>query len=135
MNFIDEWNDEKKTLVIQSMQNCISCRGIVIGAFEGSDLIGFACVEGEFFGTNKEYLELSYIHVSNKYRNCGIGKKIFDLCREKAKKKDAKKLYIGAHPSVESQSFYKAMGCTLAKEINKKIFDREPNDIQLEFAL
>lgn len=134
-HFIEQWNNEKKTLVIDDLHNCIKSGGIVIGAFRGSDLIGFASIAGEIFGRNREYLELSYIHVSNEYRNMGIGKKLFEQCCIKAKEKGCKKLYIAAQPSVESQHFYKSIGCTYAVEINRRILDKEPLDIQLEYSL
>lgn len=134
-HFIDFWNEEKKAQVIESLQNCVSKGGIVTGAFIDDKLIGFANVESEFFGRNSEYLELPYIHVSNEYRNCGIGKKLFNLCCKEAKAKGAKKLYIAAHPAEETQDFYRAMGCVLALEINEKIYKLEPLDIQLEFVL
>lgn len=133
--FVEQWNDEKKTLVINSLQNCVKSGGIVIGAFADRDLVGFVSVEGELFGSNKEYLELSYIHVSNEWRNSGVGRKLFKLCCVKAKQTGAKKLYIGAHPSEESQHFYRSVGCTFAAETNQKIYDKEPLDIQLEFVL
>lgn len=63
-------------------------------AFVEGELIGFASVENKFFGSRKEYLELSYIHISSDYRNRGLGKKLFNLICEKARKKGAKKLYL-----------------------------------------
>lgn len=134
-HFVEQWDDEKKALVIQSLQDCIRSGGIVVGVYVDKDLIGFANVEAEFFGSNKEYLELPYIHVSNEFRNYGIGKKIFELSCQEAKRLGAKKLYIAAHPSEESQAFYQAVGCIYAVEINQEIFDKEPLDIQLEFTL
>ncbi|QED46571.1 GNAT family N-acetyltransferase [Cytobacillus dafuensis] len=133
--FVEHWDDEKKYQVILELQNCVQANGTVTGAFSDRKLIGFANVEGELFGNNKEYLELPYIHVSNEYRNSGIGKKLFQICCEKAKQMGAKKLYIAAHPSVETQHFYKAVGCTHALEINQKILNKEPLDIQLEKVL
>jgi ribosomal protein S18 acetylase RimI-like enzyme len=134
-HFVEQWNDEKKALVIQSLQNCVQSGGVVIGAFVDSNLVGFASVEGELFGSTKEYLELSYIHVSNDFRNGGLGKKMFELCCVNAKQLGAKKLYIAAHPSEETQHFYLAVGCTFAMEINQEIYEKEPLDIQLEFSL
>ena len=49
--------------------------------------------------------------------------------------KGAGKLYISAHSAVESQAFYKAMGCVEAKEINAAHAEKEPFDCQLEFSL
>lgn len=133
--FLDHWNDEKKKEIIQSLINCVELGGIAVGAFNNNQLVGFANVESELFGNKKEYVELPFIHVSNEARGSGIGKKIFALCCEKAKRLGAKKLYIAAHPSEETQHFYKAVGCEYAAEVNQKILDRESLDIQLEFTL
>jgi len=133
--FIDEWDNDKKILVIEHLKSCINSQGVVVGAFKDNQLIGFANVEGNLLGTNKEYRELTYIHISNEYRNYGVGRKLFRLLCKKAKEKGTKKLYIGAHPSKETQQFYKSMGCIYAKEVIKEIYDREPLDIQLEINL
>ena len=53
-------------------------------------------------------------------RGNGIGKKLFLEAKQWAKQRGAKKLYISAHSSVESQAFYKAMGCVEAKVYNQK---------------
>ena len=134
-HFIESWDEEKKQQVLQSLKQCVCNGGIVAGAFKNGELIGFANVENGFFGKNKDYLELSYIHVSNELRNLGIGKKLFHLCSEEAKVIGAKKLYIASHPAVETQHFYRSLGCVLAVEINENIYEREPLDIQLEFIL
>ncbi|MBO9131480.1 GNAT family N-acetyltransferase [Bacillus sp. 165] len=133
--FTEQWDDEKKELVIHSLRHCVKTGGSVVGAFIRTNLVGFANVEGELFGSNKEYLELPYIHVSNECRNRGIGKKLFELCCIKAKQMGAKKLYIATHPSEETQYFYQAAGCIVAVEINQRIYDKEPLDIQLERVL
>lgn len=133
--FIDEWNDGKKIEVIQSLHNCLHTGGAVIGAFFKSELAGFANVENVFFGSQKQYIELPFIHVSKEYRQQGIGKGLFTLCCEMAKRLGAQKLYIAAHPSIESQHYYRSLGCMPALEINEKIFQKEPLDIQLEFIL
>lgn len=134
-HFVEQWDDDKKTLVLQDLKKCVMSGGIVVGAFLEGNLIGFANVEGELFGSKQEYRELTYIHVSNEFRNSGIGKKLFQLCCEKAKEIGTKKLYIAAHPAEETQHFYRKVGCTYAVEINQTIFDKEPLDIQLEFVL
>ena len=132
---MEEWTDGKKEQVIQSLQNCLKLGGAVISAIHQGEVVGFANIENLFFGSSNQYLELPYIHVSNEFRQNGIGKKLFHLCCEKAKQMGAKKLYIAAHPSIESQHFYQSVGCTYAFEINQKIYDKEPLDIQLEITL
>ncbi len=64
-----------------------------------------------------------------------IGKKLFSIMCEEAKEKGAKKLYISAHSSEETQGFYKTLGCVEAKEYNSKLVAEEPCDCQLEYSL
>jgi ribosomal protein S18 acetylase RimI-like enzyme len=133
--FVEQWDAEKKKQVIADLYRSITLNGFVAAAFLEVEMIGFANVEGETFGTLHSYRELTYIHVSNNFRNQGIGRKLFQLCCEKAKSKGTDKLYIAAHPSVETQHFYRSVGCVYAKEINQNILEREPLDIQLEYVL
>ena len=134
-SFVDDWNHEKKSAVVHSLRYCIQAGGSVIGVYRERELIAFANVENEKFGTYSDYVELPYIHVSREVRGSGIGKKLFEICCEEAKLLGAKKLYVAAHPSVETQHFYKKMGCTLASEINPTIFNKEPLDLQMEYPL
>ncbi|MHC0039114.1 GNAT family N-acetyltransferase [Pseudoneobacillus sp. C159] len=133
--FIDNWTDEKKAQVIAELEKCLQTDGIVVGTFRNDGLVGFANIEGEQFGSENQYRELPYIHVSNEYRGQGVGKKLFQLICEKAKGIGTKKLYIAAHPSIETQHFYRSLGCTYATEINQQILKREPLDIQMEYIL
>ncbi len=134
-HFVEEWNAADKGRVVQALRRCLRTGGTVVGAFARSDLVGFASVEGTPFGAKQEYLELSFIHVSCERRKRGIGRRLFELCCEAAKREGARKLYIGAHPSEDTQRFYRSLGCTLATEINEAIHAREPLDIQLEFTV
>ncbi|MGG1659809.1 GNAT family N-acetyltransferase [Brevibacillus sp. NRS-1366] len=134
-HFIDEWDDGKKLLVIQELRECVASGGAVVGAFVDHELIGFANVQNELFGSSMQYVELPYIHVSSEARKTGIGKKLIELACEEARLLGAEKLYIAAHPSEETQHFYRSVGCTYAEEINQSILEREPLDIQLELTL
>lgn len=133
--FIEQWSSEDYGYLTECLLNTIKTGGKVFGAFDDNILIGFASIENQFFGSQKEYLELSCIHISYDYRGMGIGKKLFYLVRNKAKEMGAEKLYISAHSSQESQAFYKEMGCVEAVEYNAKLVDKEPCDCQLEHRL
>ncbi len=87
------------------------------------------------FGKEQRYLDLSSIHVSEDMRGQGIGKSLFLAAKEWAKSRGAKKLYISAHSAVESQAFYKAMGCVEAQGYNQMHVEAEPYDCQLECEL
>jgi len=134
-SFVDDWDAGKKTQVIEDLRRCILEGGFVAGAFAEGALIGFANIENSPLGAGNGYLELPYIHVSREYRGQGLGRKLFTLCCEAARQRGAGKLYIAAHPAVETQEFYAALGCVPAAEIIREILVREPMDIQLEYLL
>ena len=106
-----------------------------IGAFDGEEVIGFITVSHSIFGNTAKYVELVCFQVSEPYRGKKIGKTLFYKACEEAKRLGADKLYISAHSSKESQAAYKAIGCVHAEEINQKLAEEEPCDVQLEYIL
>ncbi len=135
ISFTEHWGTKEYRYLVTCLQNTISTGGAVFGAFEENRLVGFASVENEYFGSKNEYLQLSSIHITNGSRGSGIGKKLFQLACESAKKSGAKKLYISAHSSKESKAFYDALGCVEAVEYNEKLVEMEPYDCQMEYLL
>jgi len=133
--FTEQWNLDEYKYLIKCLQNTIETGGTVFSAYHNNVLFGFASVENQFFGSQKQYLQLSSIHTSYENRGMGIGKKLFSLVCKKTKEMGAQKLYISAHSSQESQAFYKAMGCVEAMEYNAKLVAEEPCDCQLEYSL
>lgn len=133
--FVDEWTAAQKLCAVQDLRHCLAEGGFVAGAIAAGALVGFANVENLLLGSRKQYLELRYIHVSREYRGQGLGRRLFCLCCEGARQRGAEKLYIGAHPAVETQAFYAALGCVPAAEVVPGILAAEPLDIQLEYTL
>ena len=135
ISFIDDWNEEEYKFLITCLKNTIDTKGVVYGAFIDNKLKGFASVEYGFIDKNNIYFDLSSLHVSEDMRGHGIGKSLFQMAAKWAKESGAQKLYISSHSSVETQKFYKAMGCTEALEYNASHVEREPFDCQLEYIL
>ncbi len=133
--FIDDWTDEDYQKLVACLKNTVNTGGFGYAAFFNNILKGFVSVESVLFSQEHKYLDLSSIHVSEDMRGNGIGKKLFLAAKEWAKNNGAKKLYISAHSAVESQAFYKAMGCVEAKVYNQKHVESEPYDCQLECVL
>jgi len=133
--FIDDWSEGDYQTLISCLKNTISTGGIVFAACLDGELKGFASVESSFFGKEHEYLDLSSIHVSADVRNSGIGKSLFIMAKNWAKEHGAKKLYISAHSAIESQAFYRKLGCVEAREYDQRHVDAEPFDCQLECIL
>ena len=86
-------------------------------------------------GSRGQYLELSIIQVSEEMRGSGMGRALFSEIKAWASAQGAEKLYISAHSSVESQAFYKAMGCVEAEEYSAPHVENEPFDCQMECVL
>lgn len=133
--FIDDWSEEDYRILIDCLRNTVCTGGLVFGAFSDGELKGFVSVENGFFGGANRYYDLSALHVSEDMRRNGIGKELFLAAADWAKKQGAKKLYISAHSAIESQAFYRSLGCVEASEYNRKHVETEPYDCQMEYVL
>lgn len=130
--FIDDWGTDEYAELIRCLRNTVKTGGLVYGAFVEGELKGFVSVEGALIGSRFQYMDLSSIHVSKDMRGQGIGRELFAAAKHFAREKGAGKLYISAHSAVETQAFYKAMGCVEAKEYITEHVEKEPFDCQLE---
>lgn len=133
--FIDDWGEKEYEILVSCLKNTVKTGGFVYGAFCEEVLKGFVSVEYELFGGEQGYVDLTSIHVSEDKRGMGIGKNLFLAAKDWAKERGAKKLYISSHSAVESQAFYKKMGCVEAEVYNKEHVEKEPFDCQLECKL
>lgn len=133
--FIDDWTEADYQFLVTCLVNTVNTGGFVYAAFDNGILKGFASVESVLFGGENRYLDLSSIHVSEDMRGRGIGRLLFAAAAAWARQRGACKLYISSHSAVETQAFYRAMGCVEAQEYNKEHVDREPYDCQLEYVL
>ena len=134
--YIEDWDKNKKDKRVKYFFDILTQNlGFVFGAYENNKLIGFSVLLNKKFGTNEQYIQLKYLHVSYGYRHNGIGKKLFELCVKKAKKIRSEKIYISTNDSEETQRFYFAIGCKDAMEINKELLEEEPYDRQMEYII
>lgn len=133
--FIDDWSEEDYGVLIRCLKNTVSEGGFVQGAFCNGVLKGFASVEAGFLDEGHRYLDLSSLHVSADARRTGIGKRLFFEAALWAGENGAEKLYISAHSAVESQAFYRSLGCVDAVWRCEKHVQQEPYDCQLEYVI
>ena len=61
----------------------------------------------------------------------GVGRQLFEVGKEEARKAGANALYISACSSEETIAFYRAMGSSLAEKPIKEISEDEPYDLQM----
>ena len=135
MVFIEKWDDKRKDEVIEGFTACLQQDGVILGAYHEADIIGFAWIENQLFGSKNEYINLDSLQVSYGFRHQGIGRVLFEKSCIEALCLGAKKLYISANSSEETQAFYKAMGCCETLEINQELFEKEPFDCHMEYCL
>lgn len=130
--FIDDWSEEDYRFLVTCLRRTIEKGGLVYAAFWDGVLKGFTSVEAEPFGPDLAYFDLTSIHVSEDMRGQGIGTALFQAAKRWAGAHGGKKLYISAHSAVETQAFYRAMGCIDAQFIHQGHTEAEPFDCQLE---
>ena len=135
IEFEENWTVEQCQKIAADVALHMENDQTAIGAFDGEEVIGFITVSHNIFGNTAKYVELVCFQVSEPYRGKKIGKTLFYKACEEAKRLGADKLYISAHSSKESQAAYKAIGCVYAEEINQKLAEEEPCDVQLEYVL
>jgi len=133
--FIDDWDDTQKAEIITDYITILKSGGVVIGAYVDGDLIGVTIIPNRFWGINSDYLQLDGMHVSLEHRGKGIGKELFKMSCMAAREMGAKKLYMSAHPSKETQAFYFAVGCRDVTEVIQELVEKEPYDRHLEYVL
>ncbi len=112
--------------------DCFDRGGWLYGSFDGAELIGVVVLDSKRIGKSSDQLQLKFLHVSNSYRNRGVGRQLFELAKAIAREKRARRLYISATPSENTINFYLRLGCVVTREPDPELFKLEPEDIHLE---
>jgi predicted N-acetyltransferase YhbS len=120
---------EKYTTILL---DCFDRGGWFHGLFDQAELIGVVVVDNKRIGKRKDRLQLEFLHVSNAYRNRGLGAQLFELAKVTARERGARRLYISATPSEHTINFYSRLGCEIAREPDPELLELEPEDIHLE---
>lgn len=135
VHYVEDWNAQELRDLARRILSELEGGAFACGAISNGKIVGFALLDGTPFGEFCSYATLSELYVSKPFRNMGIGGELFCRVCQKARLLGADKLYVSAHSAEESIAAYKNWGCVLAKEINRKLAEKEPFDLQLEFDL
>ena len=133
--YIMDWSKARYEEVIVELQDLYDREGTIIGAFNDKVLVGIVSLENKFIGKDNDQLQITMLQVSNPYRSMGIGGKLIELIKNRASDLGAKKLYISSSCSEDTVYFYLSRGSILASEIDKNLFELEPEDIHLELKV
>ncbi|MBM7613792.1 GNAT family N-acetyltransferase [Alkaliphilus hydrothermalis] len=109
--------------------------GYIAGAFDGDQLVGITSLESKPRGSRQHQLKMDILYINSDYRGKGVGKRLVEMVKDKARDMGAECLYISATPSENTVHFYLGMGCRLAKEVDPELFKLEPLDIHMELPL
>lgn len=102
-----------------------------LGAWDGAILAGLAVLDKRPLETQGGALQLSFLHVSRRYRGTGVGVELFDRARTEAASNGAPMMYISATESEHTVQFYLARGCRLNPSPDPRLFELEPKDLHL----
>ena len=123
--YTEDWDMEKRRSVAKDIS---SEDYITYLAIENDEVVGFIGLKKDLV---ESYMILDMMHVSAACRGQGIGRRLFDVGKEEARKAGAKALYISACSSEETIAFYKAMGAELTDRPITEFAEAEPYDLQM----
>lgn len=106
--------------------------GAALGAFEDGSLVGIAVVRYRLTNT---MAQLAALFVDRAHRRQGIAATLVQEVVQLARESGARSLYVSATPSESAVGFYSSKGFTLAKQVNKALYEQEPEDIHMIRAL
>lgn len=132
---IKGWSEKEVNKFITVLDDIADRGGYIYGAFNGDNIVGLVALDNVFFGKNKDYLNLDKLYVSRDSRGKGVGRKLVQICVDKAKELGAKKLYVSSSELENTVNFYQGLGCILATEYIKQMWEKEPEDIHLELTI
>ena len=133
--FEEHWDSADFAKLSEELRQIAREGGAVLTALERGRMAGFAAVRSRRFGSRMQYVQLAELYVSAESRGQGLGRTLFARACEAAAELGARKLYISAHSSEETQAFYHRMGCVEAEEYDPELTALEPCDCQMEYEL
>lgn len=113
---------------IATWRPMLAAGSTMFGAFDGETLAGFSVYRPNL---SQDTAQLAALFVSKDYRGQKIGGLLVDKVVEMAKADGAKKLYVSSTPTTTTVDFYMSKGFALTKEINKHLYELEPEDIHM----
>jgi ribosomal protein S18 acetylase RimI-like enzyme len=113
-------------------EELLTSGAIALGAFDGERLVGVAMLVQHL---RPGIAQLAWLHVSNGYRDNGIGKRLTDELDRIAKDGGDTEIVVSATPSEHTVRFYMARGLRPMAEPFPELFELEPEDIHLHKKL
>ncbi|MGE5072864.1 MAG: GNAT family N-acetyltransferase [Anaerolineae bacterium] len=129
---VQGWPPGEPELYTPILLECFDRGAWMYGVFDGDALVAMVTLDTVFIGPRHDLLQLKQLHVGRAHRGFGLGRRLFEMAREKARSLGAKGLYISATPSEHTINFYLRLGSTVTPVPDPELFALEPEDIHLE---
>ena len=101
---------------------------VLLGAFDGAALVGLGLLRHRLTdGT----AQLAFLQVGSGHRRRGVGALLTAEMIRRARERGARTLYVSATPSESAVGFYTSQGFRPAGEVNRELFELEPEDIHM----
>jgi len=114
--------------IVSGLQPILEDGGVLLGAFDGPLLVGFAVLR---YRLAERMAELASLFVSRAYRRRGIASRLTARVAQLARADGADELYVSATPSESAVGFYLSQGFRLAEEVNEELYALEPEDVHM----
>jgi ribosomal protein S18 acetylase RimI-like enzyme len=127
------WRDEECGRRISSIRNDLTDGGVVmVGAFDGDLLVGVATFRA-FLSPGMS--ELAGLWVSCTHRRRGVATRLAREVERLALGTGSSGLYVSATPSRSAVGFYRSRGFRPTRDVNKELYERQPEDIHMVLDL
>jgi GNAT superfamily N-acetyltransferase len=117
---IDEWTQ------------LLRAGGVLLGAFDGDQLIGFAIY---MRASPETPANLAVLHVTKPWRRHAVGRELTNEVVHLARAEGAERLYVSATPTRGTVDFYVSQGFKPLAMPHERLFALEPEDIHMERVL
>jgi predicted N-acetyltransferase YhbS len=117
---------------IDSWKPLLDSGGVLLGAFDGHRLVGFAIYQP---ASASDPANLAVLHVTKTHRHHGVGCELTDEVARLARADGAQRLYVSATPTRATVDFYIARGFKPLATPDTRLYALEPDDIHMERAL
>jgi ribosomal protein S18 acetylase RimI-like enzyme len=129
---ISRWSSDELEEYLSAWRPFFDCGGIMLGAFDGSALVGFAIYRPRLTDDMGQY---AVLYVSRDYRGQGIGCSLTDRVMEMARADGSNRLYVSATPSAATVDFYRHRGFEVTRAPDRELLALEPEDIHMTMEL
>jgi GNAT superfamily N-acetyltransferase len=110
----------------------LAAGGIALGAFTDGRLVGIGIVSPHI---RPGIAQLSFLHVTNEYRDRGIGGHLSEELEGLARAQGDRRMVVSATPSLNTVRFYRQRGFEPMPESLPELYELEPEDVHLEKRL